>query len=356
MTILVPGSDSTATRRSPIKRSYLAIAVAVILLLGGLVYLQVTPSTQKASDCSLTETERISLPNIPGRLDHMAFSADLRLLIVAARNNNSLAVANTTTMKLDKVAGGFSLPNAVAFVNQDKALVVTNGGNGTVLIIDPLTFGTLAKVDLQSNADNMVVNLAAARLYVGYGSGGVAFISMANWKVIQSAPLVGHPEAIRLEENGSKLFVNVPAGNYVAVLDKNSGQTLGSLLITNATGVFPMALDEAHHILFVGSRAPAKLIMIDTLTGAEVAELNVPGDADDIFYDAGNGCVFVSSGSGYVTAVKEITPSSFMVAQTIQTYPGARTSLLDARSGLYFLAVPQSQNASAMVIVYSVGR
>jgi len=327
----------------------------VIILLGVVAYVQLAPTSSKASDCSLTETGTISLPNVPNRLDHMAFSAQLKLLVITARNNNSLAFANTTTMKLDKVIHGFSLPNAVSLLNHDTALVVTNGGNGTVSIIDPLRYGGLAKIDLPSNADNMIVDHHASKLYVGYGNGGVAVINITNWKLAQSIPLIGHPEAMSVEENGSKLFVNVPAGNYVAVLDKTNGQTLGNWPITNATGVFPMAFDEAHHVLFVGSRAPAKLIMVNTLTGAEITEVGIPGDADDMFFDAGNSCVFVSSGAGFITAVKEVAPNSFRLAQSIQTYPGARTSLLDASSGLYFLAVPQSQNASAMVVVYRVG-
>ena len=285
----------------------------------------------------------------------MAFSAELKLLFITARNNNSLAVANTTSMKLDKIIGGFSLPNAVALVNQGRALVVTNGGNGTVSIINPLTFGGLATVDLRSNADNIVVDSSNSKLYVGYGNGGVAAINMTNWKLIQSTPLVGHPEAMSFEENGSKMFVNVPAGNYVAVLNKTNGQSLANWPVTNGTGVFPMALDEAHHLLFVGSRAPAKLIMVNTVSGAEVAELSIPGDADDMFYDAGNRCVFVSSGDGYITVVKEVAPDSFKLEQSIQTYPGARTSLLDARFGFYFVAVPQSQNDTARVLVYHVG-
>jgi len=327
----------------------------VIFLLGVVAYVQLAPPSSKASDCSLTETGTISLPNIPDRLDHMAFSAELKLLVITARNNNSLSFANTTSMKLDKVIRGFSLPNAVALLNQDRALVVTNGGNGTVSIIDPLRYGGLARVDLPSNADNMIVDPHASKLYVGYGNGGVAVLNITNWKLLQSIALIGHPEAMSVEENGSKLFVNVPAGNYVAVLDKASGQILGNWPIMNATGVFPMAFDEAHHILFVGSRSPAKMIMINTLSGAEITEISIPGDADDMFFDARNGCVFVSSGDGYITAVKEVTPNSFRVAQSIQTYLGARTSLLDAKSGLYFLAVPQSQDASARVVVYRVG-
>jgi len=341
--------------RSPRRRSYLLIAIGVIILLGVVAYVQLGPGGSKAGGCSLTEIGTISLPNVPNRLDHMAFSAQLKLLVITARNNNSIAFANTTSMKLDKVVRGFSLPNAVGLLNQDTALVVTNGGNGTVSIIDPLQYGSLAKIDLPSNADNMLVDPLASKLYVGYGDGGVAVINTTDWKLAQSVPLIGHPEAMSVEKNGSELFVNVPAGDYVAVLDKTTGKTLGNWPIMNATGVFPMAFDESHHVLFVGSRSPAKLIMINTLTGTEVTEIGIPGDADDIFFDAANGCVFVSSGDGFVTAVKEVAPSSFRMVQSIPTYPGARTSLLDASSGLYFLAAPQSQDASAMVVVYRVG-
>ncbi len=353
--VRVSNSGTTALPQNPHKRKYLLIASAVTILLGVLAYTQLAQPTSKASDCSLGETGTISLPNIPDRIDHMAFSAGLRLLAVAARNNNSVAVADVASRRLDKVIGGFSLPQDAVFVNQDRALVVTNGGNGTVSIIDPLSFGVLATLNLPSNADNIAVDPTTSELYVGYGTGGVAVINTTNWKLIRSIPLIGHPEAVRVEENGSKLFVNVPAGNYVAVLNKTSGQTLANWPVTNGTGVFPMALDEAHHVLFVGSRAPAKLIIINTLSGAEITELSIPGDADDIFYDAGNGCVFVSSGDGYVTAIREVATNSFQLAQSIRTFPGARTSLLDEGSGLYFLAVPQSQNASARVIVYHVG-
>jgi hypothetical protein len=328
--------------------------LAVTILLGVVAYAQLAQPTSRASDCSLSETGTISLPNIPDRIDHMAFSAGLKLLVVTARNNNSIAVANVTGMKLDRTIRSFSLPQAAAFVNQDRALVVTNGGNGTVSILNPLSLGVMTTINLPSNADNLIVDPASSKLYVGYGVGGIAVINMTDWKLIQSIPLIGHPEAMRVEESGSKLFVNVPAGNYVAVLNKTNGQTLANWPLTNASGVFAMALDEAHHVLFVGSRSPAKLIMINSLSGAEITELSIPGDADDVIYDAGNGCVFVSSGDGYVTAIKEVAPNSFQLAQSIPTFPGARTSLLDPGSGLYFVAVPQSQNVSARVIVYHV--
>jgi hypothetical protein len=77
---------------------------------GVFAYTQLAQPASKASNCSLSETGMISLPEIPDRIDHMAFSAETKLLVVAARNNNSIAVANVTSMRLDKLIGGFSLP------------------------------------------------------------------------------------------------------------------------------------------------------------------------------------------------------------------------------------------------------
>jgi hypothetical protein len=51
-------------------------------------------------------------------------------------------------------------------------------------------------------------------------------------------------------------------------------------------GNFPMALDEAHHRLFVSTRAPAKLLVVDTITGHTIATLPSVADCDDLYYDA----------------------------------------------------------------------
>jgi len=247
------------------------------------------------------------------------------------------------------------LPQAVVFVRQDNALVVTNGGDGTVSIIKTKDFRNLAMVKLPSNADNMDFDSSSGLLYVGYGEGGVGIINTTDWGLVRSIPLPGHPEGVRVDINGSLVFVNVPAGNYIAVLNKTNGGILGNFPVTNASGVFPMALDSVHHLLFVGSRSPQDLVVINATSGAEAARVGMPGDVDDIFYDSGNGCIYVSSGQGYVTVVKETNPTSYQLVQSIATYAGARTSFLDSKLHLYFLAAPQQQSQPARIIAYQVG-
>lgn len=340
---------ATSSHRWP----YLAAALLLIILVSGLVYARLTWSAP--NPCAISKTGAISLPNNNGRIDHMAYNPVSKLLVVAARNNNSLAVANATGMYLVKTLDQFSLPQWAAFVDGGRALVVTNGGNGTVSVLNSSDFARLASINLTSDADNLAVDPASSRLYVGYGSGGIAIINTTNWKVSEQVPMVGHPEAMRVEETGQMLFVNVPAGNYIAVLDKTNGQPLGNWPVANASAVYPMALDEGHHLLFVASRSPSQLIAINTSDGARIAAIAVPGDADDVFFDPNNDCVYVSSGDGAITVVKESSGNALVLVASLQTYPGARTSLLDASTGLYFLAVPQSGNSSAMVVVYRVG-
>ncbi len=285
----------------------------------------------------------------------MAVSNGLGLLFVAARDNNSLAIVNIKSMKLNTTISGLSLPQAVVLVKQDKALVVTNGGDGTVSIINTQGFRNLAMVKLPSNADNMDFDSSSGLLYVGYGEGGVGIINTKDWSLVRSIPVLGHPEGLRVDMNGSLLFVNVPAGNYIAVLNKTNGEVLGNLPLSNATGIFPMALDSVHRLLFVGSRSPQALVVIDANSGTEITRVSMPGDADDIFYDLANSCIYVSSGQGFITVVKEITPNSYQLFQSIATYPGARTSFLDSRLNLFFLAVPQQQSQPARILIYHVG-
>jgi hypothetical protein len=46
-----------------------------------------------------------------------------------------------------------------------------------------------------------------------------------------------------------------------------------------------MALDEKDHRLFVVTRLPARLLVLDTASGKIIQSLSSVGDCDDVFYD-----------------------------------------------------------------------
>src|SRR5262249_36235438 len=141
---------------------------------------------------------------------------------------------------------------------------------------------------------------AASQLYVGYGDGALGAIDPASTKLVGSIALGAHPESFRLEENGPRIFVNVPDRHEIAVVDRKQRTILIRIPLTDLAQNYPMSLDERGHRLFVGVRQPARLVVLDTTTGKRIAAVPCVGDTDDLFYDARRDRVYVIGGEGFV--------------------------------------------------------
>ena len=110
-----------------------------------------------------------------------------------------------------------------------------------------------------------------------------------------------------------------------------------------------MALDEANHRLFVGTRSPAKLLILDTETGKPITSLDSSGDADDIFCDAKNKRIYVSGGEGAISVFEQTNPDNYKLLGKVDTAQGARTSLFIADSGMLYVAVPRRGSQQAEI-------
>jgi len=110
-----------------------------------------------------------------------------------------------------------------------------------------------------------------------------------------------------------------------------------------------MALDEGNHRLFVGTRSPAKLLILDIDTGKTITSLDSSGDADDIFYDTQNKRIYVSGGEGAISVFEQTDPDNYSSIDKVDTAEGARTSLFVADSGTLYVAVPHRGSQQAEV-------
>lgn len=94
-----------------------------------------------------------------------------------------------------------------------------------------------------------------------------------------------HPESFQLEKSCPRIYVNLPKSRKIAVVDRETH----SITKTWGTGLsfanYAMALDEADHRLFVVTRLPARLLVLDTEGGKIVQKLSAVGDCDDVFFD-----------------------------------------------------------------------
>src|SRR5260370_10809170 len=122
-------------------------------------------------------------------------------------------------------------------------------------------------MNLKDDGDNVGYDDATKKVYVGFGSGGLAVVNALDGKQVGSIKLSAHPEAFELENNGKRIFVNVPNSRHVAVIDRNQGKVVATWKTDLAFGNFPMALDETNRRLFIGCRIPSKLVVLNTESG-----------------------------------------------------------------------------------------
>jgi YVTN family beta-propeller protein len=294
----------------------------------------------------------IPLPNVAGRIDHLAFDVENQRLFVAALGNNTVEVVDIKSGKVTRTISGLAEPQGVLY-EPGKHLWIANGADGTVRIFDAQTFQPLRSIALGDDADNIRGDAAAQRIYVGYGSGGLAAFDVEGNKVAD-IKLDAHPESFQLEKNGSRIFVNLPNSKKIAVVDRGKSAALASWATADAASNFPMALDEADNRLFIVCRRPAVLLVLDTKSGAVVAKLPTVGDSDDLFYDAKRKRIYASGGEGEIFVYQQQDPDHYSKIAQIETVKGARTSLFVPESGRLFLAVRREGENAASIRVYEV--
>jgi len=318
-----------------------------------------THGAQVHKTSALRRVQTVRLPGVEGRIDHLAVELADRRLFVAALENNTLEVVDLKTGKRSDRIDGLREPQGVAYVPASHKLIVTNGGGGTAAIYDSRVLRLLDGVDLGSDPDNVRYDPATDRAYVGYGEGSAAALGTLDLKAdtkVADIMLSGHPESFQLETNGERIFVNVPSSGGIEVADREKGSVVATWPIEGASENFPMALDESHHRLFVGARSPAKLLVLDTETGKTIASLDSPGDADDVFYDAEVGRIYVSGGDGAIGVFEQKDADTYRQIGEVATAEGARTSLFVPEWKKLYLAVPNHGDRQAEIRVYEARR
>ena len=312
----------------------------------------VTIAAQGETPLKLKTT--VALQDVEGRIDHFAFDLAGQRLFVCALGNNTIEVIDLRSSQRIHSITGLGSPQGVAYVPESNRLFVANDKGGVCNIYDGKSFQPVGQFSLKDDADNVRYDETRKKIYVGFGSGGIAVVNPPDGKQVGSIKLSAHPEAFQLEKKGSRIFVNVPNARHVAVIDRDKGEVVARWKTDLAFGNFPMALDESNHRLFVGCRLPSKLVVLNTDSGDVVAKIDISGDTDDIFYDAKRHRIYAICGAGKIDVVEQIDPKTYKVSATIGTADGARTGLFDSERDFLFVAVPHRGSQKAEVRCYQI--
>ena len=305
---------------------------------------------QPATSGLLQLEAKIPLGAVSGRIDHMAVDLERRRLFVAELGNDSVGVVDLNTRKVIHRISGLKEPQGVAYVGTNDLLYVANGGDGSVRFFAGPNYSPAGRIDLGADADNIRVDRGANHLLVGYGSGAIAVFDLQDNSKIFSIALRAHPESFQLDASSRQIFVNLPNAQAIAVLDESKGKERAMWPLQHG-GNFPMALDTERHRVLIAFRNPAKLAAFDWQIGGVVSEVDICGDADDLFLDAKRNRIYVTCGAGFIDILSADDPKYSRQAR-ITTVSGARTGLFVPEMDRLLLAVRAHFTEPAAIWVY----
>jgi DNA-binding beta-propeller fold protein YncE len=325
-----------------IRRSRCSTNFALGLALAAPMLAAPTAASLAGEDPPLLErVQTIALKGPVGGLDHLALDTRRGRLFVANTSNNSLDVVDLKAGTLLKQVPGQGRIRGIAYAPDLDRVFVGNSTGGVFNAFDGRDYGLLKGLPLGDDADNVRYNPATRRIYVAHADEELAVIEAEGYTTRSPIPLPKDVGAFQLESGRPRMYLNAKSAGQVVVIDAEKDKIIGRFPVAPAGMNAAVAIDEPSRRLFVGCRRGPSLVVMDSDTGKVVARMPIPGDVDDVYFDAKRRRIYVSCGEGAIAVIRQNDADRYEALATIPTVPGARTSLFDAETGRLFLAVPR---------------
>ncbi len=114
-----------------------------------------------------------------------------------------------------------------------------------------------------------------------------------------------------------------------------------------------MAFDEANKRLFVVTREPGKLIVMNSDDGKVITELPAVGMVDDAVYDPQHKRIYLA-GDKFLDVFEQKDADHYALLARVPGAFRAKTGILVPELNRYYLGVPHHEGKDAEVRVYEV--
>jgi DNA-binding beta-propeller fold protein YncE len=214
----------------------------------------------------------------------------------------------------------------------------SNGGESKVGVVDLKTLKIENRIATQEGPDAILFEPVHKEVYSFNGKAHSAtVISATSGEVVATLPLPGKPEFSAVDPKAGRVFVNIEDKNEIVAIDSAQHQVVATWPIAPGESASGMAIDTAHHRLFVGCDNKL-MLMVDSTTGKVISSVPVGSGVDANAFDPELQLAFSSNGEGTLTLAHEDSPQKLTVVQTVQTQKSARTMALDPRTHRVYLA------------------
>jgi DNA-binding beta-propeller fold protein YncE len=202
-----------------------------------------------------------------------------------------------------------------------------------VVMWDTRTLDTIKTIEVQGRPDGILFEPATERVYVfSHSAPNVTVIDAKDGSIVGTIDLGGAPEQAASDGQGH-LYVDLEDKDKIAVVDVKTLKVTAQYDLGGKGGTpAGLGLDAKHHILFVFCRNPQTCVVLGADDGKILATLPIGKGTDGGGFNPNTLEAFSSQGDGTLTIIKENSPTSFEVEQTVTTKSRAKTCTLDTKN------------------------
>ncbi len=307
---------------------------AGLVLLAGAASAQQTPAA--GSSYHVSQTAKVGGD---GGFDYVYADPDGRRLYVPRRGD----APRVSVFNLDTLAPAGEITQTGAHgAATDTQFHHGFASSSPVSMWDTKTLSLIKTIPVSGEPDGILGDAFNHRIYVfSHSAPNVTVLDASDGSTLGTIDLGGAPEQAASDGQGH-LYVDIEDQDSVAVVDaKTMKVTAKYSLNGKGGGDAGLALDAKNHVLFVACRNPQTMVMLDAATGKYLADLPIGRGCDGAVFNPKTNECFSSQRDGTLTVIKENSPTSFTVEQTVTTMPGAKTLTLDSQTGKVFLIAAQ---------------
>ncbi len=306
-----------------------------LVLVAGLAVLPSTAPAESAPTDGLYRLQKSAKVGGEGGFDYVYADAGSRRLYIARGG----ITPRVTVFDLDTLEPAGEIPKTNARgVAVDALSHHGFASSKPIAMWDSSTLAPIKTIAVDGRPDGILADESNHRIYVfSHIAPNATVIDATDGSILGTIDLGGAPEQAAADGRGH-LFVDIEDKDCVAVVDTTTMKVTGRYdLHGKGGGNAGLALDAKNHVLFVACRNPQAMVMLDADTGKYLADLPIGRGCDGAAFNQDTMECFSSQGDGTLTVIKENSPTSFAVEQTVNTRPSAKTLTVDAKTGQIFL-------------------
>lgn len=309
----------------PMLRPVFAIAVATLALSSQAVASGAAPR--------LKVVGRIAAGG-DGGWDYVSIDQAARKLYIT--RGASIMSVDPDTGKTRLAFAATNRSHQVVPINGGKELLVTNGGDATVAILDAATGKTRVTTTVSAGPDAAIVEPTTGLVMVmGHKSGSVDLID-PNSGALSGSIAVGGKLEYAVADGKGRAFVNVEDKSELVAIDMKTRTVIAHYTLAGCEEPTGLAYLAPNNLLLAAcGNGVAAFVSPDT--GAVVQTLKIGAGSDSAFYDGVRKLAFVPSGDTGTLSVIAVEGQTARIVETIDTARGARLGMVDTRTGKIYL-------------------